>query len=246
MEQSTLILFTILLFAVAFLYASVGHGGASGYLALMALFGFSTVFMRSSSLVLNVFVSLVAFIQFYRAGFFRWRLFLPFIILSVPAAFAGSLVQLEDAIFKNILGIVLLFPILRLLGILGREQEEKRPVHIPAALVAGGLIGYLSGMIGIGGGIILSPLILLLRWGDLKESAAVSALFIFVNSLSGLGGLMWNGFSPDPMLWVWTGVALAGGFLGAWLGSRILNRRLLKGSLALVLTIACIKLLTVK
>lgn len=245
-EHSTLLVFGSLLFAIAFLYASVGHGGASGYLALMAFFGFSMETMRSSALVLNVFVSLIAFVQFYRKGHFRKDLFLPFAILSVPAAFLGSLIQMDTVIYKQILGIVLLFPVLRLLGLFGKEKEVLRPMLWIPGLLAGAGIGFLSGLIGIGGGIILSPLILLLRWGTLKEAAAVSALFIFVNSLSGLAGTVWSGITPDPNLWIWVCLGVAGGLAGGWFGSTVLNKKLLKGSLALVLAVACIKLITVK
>ncbi|MCC7301334.1 MAG: sulfite exporter TauE/SafE family protein [Bacteroidia bacterium] len=245
MPLSELILFTVLLSAVAFLYASVGHGGASGYLALMALFGFSTVVMRSSSLVLNVLVSFIAFLQFYRAGYFRWRLLLWFALPAVPAAFLGAMVDVDDQLYKRILGIILLFPVLRLLGLFGKESEEQRKVIVPVALILGAGIGFLSGMIGIGGGIILSPVILFLRWGNLKEAAAASALFIFLNSLSGLGGMMVKGFDPDPYLWIWVGAGVLGGTAGAWFGSSVVNKKILKGSLALVLTVACYKLLTI-
>ena len=239
-------LFGMLLLVVAALYASVGHGGASGYLALMALFGFSPVLMKSSSLLLNIFVSFIAFWQYFRGGYFRWNLFVPFAIASVPAAFLGSWISVDAVIYKQILGALLIFPVLRLLGLFGKEKEKLKAVNLPAALLIGTIIGVLSGMIGIGGGIILSPLILLFGWGTMKETAAVSALFIFVNSLSGFGGLISKGIQIDPLVWLWLGIAITGGFAGAYLGRKMLNNIVLKRVLAFVLVIASIKLLTVK
>lgn len=244
-EQYLIWIFIPLLFIVAFLYASVGHGGASGYLALMALFGFSSAIMKSSALVLNIFVSLISFYQYYKGGHFRWKLFLPFIITSIPASFIGAYITLDSMMYKKILGVLLIFPILRLLGIIGKENETIREVRIVWALIIGGIIGLLSGMIGIGGGIILSPVILLLHWGNMKETAAVSALFIFVNSLAGLLGLMAQGTAIDSQIYLWLIVAIAGGIAGAYIGRKLLSNKALKAILAFVMVIASVKLLTV-
>ncbi|HEY4800980.1 MAG TPA: sulfite exporter TauE/SafE family protein, partial [Bacteroidia bacterium] len=170
-------IFLVLLFVVAFLYSSVGHGGASGYLALMALFSIAPVTMKTSALIMNIFVSLISFVHYYRGGHFKIKLFLPFAVASVPASFAGALVAVDGNLYRKILGAVLLFPILRLFGIFGKESEEVKNVNLVVAMVLGASIGFLSGMIGIGGGIILSPVILLLHWAKMKETAAVSALF---------------------------------------------------------------------
>ena len=244
-EQNLIWIFIPLLFIVAFLYASVGHGGASGYLALMALFGFSAAIMKSSALVLNIFVSLISFYQYYKGGHFRWKLFLPFIITSIPASFIGAYITLDSMMYKKILGVLLIFPILRLLGIIGKESETIREVKIVWALIIGGIIGLLSGMIGIGGGIILSPVILLFHWGNMKETAAVSALFIFVNSLAGLLGLMAQGTLIDSHIYLWLIVAIAGGITGAYVGRKLLSNKALKAILALVMVIASVKLFTV-
>lgn len=244
-EQNLIWIFIPLLFIVAFLYASVGHGGASGYLALMALFGFSAAIMKSSALVLNIFVSLISFYQYYKGGHFKWKLFLPFIITSIPASFIGAYIILDAMMYKKILGVLLIFPILRLLGIIGKETETIREVRIAWALIIGGIIGLLSGMIGIGGGIILSPVILLLHWGNMKETAAVSALFIFVNSFAGLLGLMAQGTQIDSQIYLWLLVAIAGGIAGAYVGRKLLSNKALKAILALVMVIASVKLLTV-
>ena len=236
-------LFLFLLAVMALMYASVGHGGASGYLAVLALFSVDPAIMKSSALLLNIFVSLISFWQYYRGGYFHWKLFLPFALTSIPASYLGASIPLGADIYKKILGICLLFPILRLAGLLGKEHDTTTPMKWLPALAIGGLIGFLSGMIGIGGGIILSPVILLLHWAKMKETAAISALFILVNSISGFSALFVRGFSPNPEIYGWLAAAIAGGFAGAYLGSRKLGSRPLRYILAGVLLIASIKLL---
>ncbi|MEW6470174.1 MAG: sulfite exporter TauE/SafE family protein [Bacteroidota bacterium] len=231
---------------VAFLYSSVGHGGASGYLAVLAVCGATASVMKPTALALNIFVSLIAFIQFARQGHFRWELTWPFLVASVPAAFlAGKYIGLSDDLYKKLLALVLLFPVLRLLGLLGRMDTGVRgKVSLAGALAAGLLIGLLSGMMGIGGGIILSPLILLLGWGGLKETAATSALFIFANSVSGFAGLLTEkGFSPDSNMMVLAAAGVLGGIAGSYYGSGRFNIPVLKRILALVLMVACFKLI---
>lgn len=244
METSWIFIF--LLFVVAFLYSSVGHGGASGYLALMALFGIAPSVMKSSALIMNILVSLIAFYEYYKGGHFRWKLFLPFAIASVPASFIGAYVTLDALLYKKILGVILIFPILRLFGVFGKGNESEKEINPVLAFVIGALIGLLSGMIGIGGGIILSPVILLLHWGNMKQTAAVSALFIFVNSIAGLTALFSKGIVIEHPVYLWIAVTLMGGFLGAYFGSRKLNNPVLKKILSMVLIIASIKLLTVE
>lgn len=238
-------LFLVLLFIVAFLYSSVGHGGASGYLALMALFGFAPESMKSSALIMNIFVSFTAFYAYYKCGYFKWKLFLPFAITSIPASFIGAYLTVDALLYKRILGIILIFPILRLSGLLGKEATNEKEINSYAALFIGAVIGLFSGMIGIGGGIILSPVILLLHWGKMKETACVSALFIFVNSISGMIGILSKGVAINPSVYLWVVVALLGGFAGAYLGSKIFANPVLKKILAFVLVIASIKLLTI-
>ena len=173
--------FLILIIAIAFLYSSVGHGGASGYLALMVLFNIQPSLMKSSALLLNLFVSAIAFYQYYKNDFFKWKLFLPFAIGSFPMAFIGARLTISSEIYHEILAVCLLFAVLRILGIFGNNKQEKRKLSFVIAVCIGAVLGFISGIIGIGGGIILSPLILIFRWADMKETAAVSALFIFVN-----------------------------------------------------------------
>ena len=239
----TEIIFYLLLLLVAFLYSSVGHGGASGYLALMAFFSFAPDTMRPTALLLNIFVSLIAFIQYYRSGHFRWQLFWPFAIASIPAAFIGGLIIIDAELYKRILGVLLLFPVVWLGGIKFKEEKNKKEQSFVASMLIGAFIGLLSGMIGIGGGIILSPVILLLHWANMKQTAAVSALFILVNSVAGLAGLFTNGFDYRPeMIWMIV-VAFTGGLAGSYLGARRFKSIFLKRILAVVLLIASVKLL---
>jgi len=236
-------LFYLLLFLVALLYSSVGHGGASGYLALMAFFSFAPETMRPTALLLNIFVSLTAFIQYYRSGHFRWQLFWPFALASIPAAFIGGLIVVDAKLYKTILGVLLLFPVVRLGGLKFNEDKNKKEQVLLVSLIIGGLIGLLSGVIGIGGGIILSPVILLLHWANMKQTAAVSALFILVNSLAGLAGLFTKGFDFRPeMVWMIV-VAFIGGLAGSYLGAMKFEGGFLKKVLAVVLLMASIKLL---
>lgn len=235
--------FYVLLFVVAFLYASVGHGGASGYLALMAIFGISPLFMKPTALLLNLFVSFSAFVFFYRGGHFKWKYFLPFALASIPMSFLGGMISLDANLYKKILGVLLMIPITRLVLFPNNEKEEMNDLNIPTAMLIGGVIGFLSGLIGIGGGIILSPLLLLLRWTDQKQTAAISAMFILVNSLAGLGGQLTKGIEFQPEMLTFVGIAFVGGSVGAWFGAIKFNQQVLKYILALVLLMASLKLL---
>lgn len=237
-------LLLILLPLVAFLYASVGHGGASGYIALMSLFAFPVTFMKPTALVLNILVSAISFYFYYREKQFDWKLFYPFAITSIPFSFLGGTITIETHYYKIIIGSVLIIAVLRLLGVFGRAKAELKPVNIPLALLIGAVIGFLSGLIGIGGGIILSPVLLLLGWANMKQTAAVSALFIFVNSIAGLFGFVSKGgilpLSSTPLICL----VLIGGILGGYYGSKKMNTLTLRNMLAAVLGIAIFKLYT--
>lgn len=238
------LLMLLLLSIVAFLYSSVGHGGASGYLAVMAIVGVSPTLMKSSALIMNLAVSLFSFLGFYRAGFFKLKLFWPFAVASIPLAYLGGTMTLSDSIYKKILALCILISITRLLYQFKQEEGENREVPLWAGLTSGGVIGLLSGMIGIGGGIVLSPLMLLMKWAKLKETAAVSALFIFVNSLSGLYGQLMKGSIQLPANLQWAiAVTIVGGLFGSYFGSQKFNLPTLRYLLALGLVIACAKLI---
>lgn len=226
---------------IAFLYSSVGHGGASGYLAFMGLIGFDTLFMKSTALTLNLFVSGIAFLIYYRGGYFRWKLLGPFILTSIPFAYIGAQILIEPKIYKLILGVFLLLSALRMF-FKQKEGQRLMDFSFPLALFIGAVLGLLSGMIGIGGGIILTPLIIILGWGSVKEAAAVSAPFIFLNSLSGLSGLWIKGFQYLPDILTWITIVMISGIIGSFIGSRILSSRKLKYVLGVVLIMAGFKL----
>lgn len=236
-------LFYTLIPLVAFFYASVGHGGASGYLALMALFSFPNDMMKQTALLLNLFVAGIAFFQYYKAGHFNKRLFLFFALGSVPASFIGGLWSLDPWLYKKILGFILFFAIARMLFKKETTERHIKKIPVVVALLIGIVIGFFSGLIGMGGGIILTPVILLFHWGKMKEAAAVSALFIWVNSASGLLGQFSSGVTLSANSFILVILALVGGLLGSFLGSQRLNNRRLEYFLALVLTSAGIKLI---
>jgi uncharacterized membrane protein YfcA len=235
------IFFILAIGLVAILYSSVGHGGASGYLALMALFGIDVAVMKPSALILNLFVSSIAFISYYRAGHFKLRILLPFVVASIPMAFLGATLKVPPELYKKILGACLVIAALRILIRTGEEGERKK-ISVPVALAAGALIGFFSGMIGIGGGIILSPLLLLTRWAGMKETAAVSAAFIFLNSAAGLTGHVVAGMAVSPQIVLWIVVVMAGGLIGSWTGGFKLSAKHLKYLVTAVLLIASVKL----
>jgi len=237
--------FNILIFLAALLYATVGHGGASSYLAIFALSGrVSPEEMRASALVLNLFVSLLSFIGYRRKNHFNVRTFGLLIITSVPAAFLGGMLSIPGDLYKTILGVLLLLIVLRLTGMIGKDKPNLRTMPLAGGLVAGALLGFVSGVIGIGGGIILSPLILLLGWAPIKTTAGVSAAFIFVNSVAGLSGLFYsNQLHLHADIPWWIAIVVVGGFTGSLLGSRLFSPEYVKHALALVLTVAGVKLI---
>jgi len=241
--MENIILFYSLLFVVAFLYASVGHGGGSGYLALMAIFSIAPDVMKPTALLLNLFVSLTSFIQFYRGKHFSWKIFLPFAIASIPMSFVGGTLTVDTFLYKKILGVLLLIPIVRFLFFANITVKDLKKSNTALSLLIGGAIGFLSGLIGIGGGIILSPVLLLLKWADMKQAAGISALFIFVNSLAGLAGQFTKGIHFSPDMYAYVAIAFTGGICGAYFGSMRFNQSVLKYVLAVVLMVAAYKLL---
>jgi len=233
----------ILLPIISFLYSSVGHGGASGYLALMALFSFPTEVMKPTALILNLFVSGIAFFYYYKEGYFKKKLFFYFALASIPFAYLGGTLDVDASIYKIILAILLIFAVLKMLDVFGKESTEIKEIKLWQGLLIGSIIGFFSGLIGIGGGIILTPVILILHWGKMKEAAAVSALFVWVNSASGLIGQISSGVRIPVELYGLIGIAIVGGLLGGYLGSKKINNLHLRYVLAFVLAIASVKLL---
>lgn len=227
--------------AASALYASVGHGGASAYLAVMGLCGMAPVEMKPIALVLNIAVSAMALLHFARAGHFDARLFWPLVMASLPAAFLGGWLQSPDAIFKLILAAALVVGAWRLLVATPESTEKIHPARWPALFVIGGVIGFLSGLVGIGGGIFLTPLLVILRWAPAKTAAALSAAFIAANSCSGIGGFMLKGGQVPAMAWALLPCVLVGGWVGSRWGSGSAPSIALRRSLAAVLVIAAAK-----
>jgi len=246
LERRTMVqyelLFVIGLMLIAFFYSSVGHGGASGYLALMALFSVAPESIRFYALILNLMVSIIAFISYFKAGFFKWRQVLPFLITSMPAAYIGAKFSINPMVYKIILGILLIIAVARMLVVKNNENATTHNPPFVLALGIGLLLGLVSGIIGIGGGILLSPILVLAGYAKIKEASAASAIFIFLNSVSGLAGLGANPVSFQPHIIYWIlGVTVAG-LLGSSMGSRSFSELNLKRVLSVVLIAASIKL----
>lgn len=229
------------IFVVALLYSSVGHAGASGYIAVMTIFGHGVEVIRPTALTLNILVAAIGFLQWWRGGHFVWSLFWPFALLSVPAAFLGGWLQVPAYYLKILIGLVLWFSAWRLLYRRKDTADISRPAQ-PTAIASGAGIGFLSGLTGTGGGIFLTPLMLFCRWSKVKEAAAASSLFILVNSSSGLAGYVKSGRELPDFAWPLAAVVAVGGFIGSRLGSRHLPARGIAVLLAVVLVIAGTKL----
>lgn len=244
MEGQILILLAGI-FLMAVVYSLVGHGGASGYIAIMALLGFAPTIIRPTALVLNIVVSLVAAIAFLRARHFSWRLFWPFAAMAIPCSYLGGSLLLPPHLYRPLLGVLLLLAALSLL----RKKDENdllNPAVRPPlvlALLLGGLLGLLSGLSGVGGGIFLSPLLLLLNWGKAREVAGVSALFILCNSLAGLTGHLKTTVHLPAFIPLIVAMALLGGLLGSFYGSSRLRAPVIIKALSLVLVIAGMKMM---
>ena len=236
------LLIILAVFLVAVLYSSVGHGGASGYLAVMALLSVSADVTRPTALVLNLFVASIAFIQFYRAGNFDWKVFLPFAAASVPMAYLGGMIHLPTTVYKIILGVTLMLAAIRLAINIESGRKPVAP-QVWICLVVGAILGLISGLVGVGGGIFLTPILLLMNWTETKKAAGISALFILVNSISGLLGNRAQVLELPTTVWVWIIAAVIGGIIGATLGSFRFNSLTLRRVLAFGLLIAGVKLI---
>lgn len=233
------------LFVIAFLYSSVGHGGASGYIAVFSLFGVALAAYKPLVLLLNILISGFAFVQFYRAGYFKWKLIRPFLVTSIPFSYLGASFVLKPADYHLLLGMALVFPIMRLLGIGAKAKDEvtvKEPLLFNA-LSIGALLGFAAGLLNIGGGIFLSPVLILMSWATAKESAAASAFFIFCNSLAGLFAINSHDFFAHDLSVFWLVAAVSGGVLGSYSGSNLYRQTTVKYLLVTVMSIASVKLL---
>lgn len=248
LSDSQALMLAALILAVAVLYSSVGHGGASGYIASMALIGLAPEVMRPAALLLNVAVASLGSWRFARGGYFSWRNFAPFALASIPCAYLGGLVHLSAPVYRMCIGLVLLYAAAQVAlsaRIASRADAATRQAAIPwtFGLLTGGIIGVISGITGVGGGIFLSPLLLLLGWASTRHTAGLSAPFIVVNSIAGLIALK-HPFATLPPTWpLWAIAAVGGGFLGTYLGVRRIPVGILRGLLALVLLIGALKML---
>ncbi|MGZ3649440.1 MAG: sulfite exporter TauE/SafE family protein [Syntrophales bacterium] len=245
MNPFELTLFITLIAAIAVLYSCVGHGGASGYIAVMLFFGLMPAVIKPTALVLNILVSSIAAYQFYRAGYFRWSLFWPFACTSIPFAYIGGYLILPVEIYRIAIGVTLLFSAMRLLIRAPLPKDQISHPSIALSLSAGAVIGLVSGLIGVGGGIFLSPLLILMRWAGIKETAAVAAMFVLVNSASGLLGHMNTAQNIPPLALAIAGAAVCGGVTGSYFGSRRLPLLAIQRALSMVLVIAGYKMIFV-
>src|SRR5437762_3193617 len=244
MPVSETVAIAFLFFVGAALYASVGHGGASSYLAVMGLFSFAPSVMKPTALALNILVAAVATLKFYRAGLFSWRLFWPFAIVSIPAAFAGGATALPGRWYKILVGVVLLYAAVWMFRSSRRAiQGEVRPFPFWGAILAGAAIGYLSGLTGVGGGIFLSPLLLYMGWAETRATSGVTAPFILVNSVAGLLGHLSSVAHLPPNIPMWGVAAVVGGWIGASYGSKKAPAPVLRQLLSVVLIVASGKLI---
>jgi uncharacterized protein len=238
-----LLLLAALVLGAAVLYSSVGHAGASGYLAAMALMGVAAPVTKPAALVMNIAVAAVGTWRFSAARLVPWKLLRPLVIGSVPGAFAGGLIALPTNVHRIVLGIVLLFAAIRLAWPTAPSSAAPRAPG-PAVLVPlGAAIGVLAGLTGVGGGIFLSPLLILAGWEETRRTAGASAVFILVNSISGLAGHLGAGRAIPSEVALLAPVALAGGLYGSWLGARRLAPPTLRRVLAAVLLVAGLKLI---
>jgi uncharacterized membrane protein YfcA len=227
---------------IALLYASVGQAGASGYIAVMALLGFSPESIKPTALILNMLVSLLVTWRFMRVGRVDWDLFWPFALAAVPMALLGGLLTLPLLWFDRLLGSLLL--IAGIPFFLKKPNVTSfKPPRIEVALVVGCVIGMLSGLTGVGGGVLITPLLIYCRWADVKTAAAISAPFIFLNSLAALAG-HWGSTSQLPEnVWEFAMIALLGALIGSHLGTNWLPTNAVQKILGGILLISSFKLL---
>jgi len=241
-DDVTLLLALCMMLAAA-LYSSVGHAGSSAYIALMALFGIDAAVMRPTALVLNIIVGTLASARFVRAGLFRWRVLWPFLVTAVPMALLGGTIELPTTLYRPLVGLVLWFSAVRLLWPRDlKVQTENRDPPLIYALPVGAGIGLLAGLTGTGGGIFLSPLLLLLAWAPTRQASGVAAVFVLANSVAGLGGQIATLDKLPPELPIYAGAVLIGGVIGTTMGIRIDQKIILK-LLGVVLLIAGAKLI---
>ena len=234
---------TICIFVVALLYSAVGQGGGSGYVAVMALFALPAEEIRPTALILNIVVSGIAVYLFYRAGSFSWKVFLPLTILSLPFAFIGGLLTISPIVYGVVVGTALIVSAYYLFRQTKRGGKEIRPIPMRMSFAVGSSIGLVSGATGLGGGIFLSPLLLLKNWADARHVPGISAGFIFVNSISALSGYFTSVRSLPEYIWILVAVALLGGLINSHFGSHRAGNTVIIKIFAGILLIAGVRLI---
>lgn len=235
----------ILIALVACLYSSVGHGGASGYLAVLALTTMAAKSTSATALTLNLIVATIAFVAFRQADYFSWKLTWPFIVGAAPFALIGSLWRIPDRAYYLLVGIIVLCAGLKLLATSKGEANDQAvaPPSPWIGIAVGAAVGLLSGVVGIGGGIFLSPIIVLSKWADAKVCSATSAIFIVSNSAIGLWTRAQQGIQyPESIVWLLIGGA-AGSLAGSWMGAHQFDRDRVRRYLGIVLVLASIGIL---
>jgi len=232
---------------IAALYSSVGHAGASGYLALMALLSFAPETIKPTSLILNIVVATITSIKYLKAGYFDRKIFFTFIITSVPMAFLGGYLTLSPKYFKLIAGLFLVVAsfLLIIREYVKQTETTIKPMHVAYGLTIGSVIGIVSGLIGVGGGVFLSPIIISANWTTVKNASGVAALFILCNSLASLSGNMVAINKVDHNIIYWVAAVIIGGVLGSHLGTVKFNNKIIIACLFLVLLTAGLKFLLV-
>jgi uncharacterized membrane protein YfcA len=231
-----------LFFAAAILYSSVGHAGASAYLAAMALVGAAPDTMRPTALALNLFVSTIVVVRFSRAGHLPWRPLVPLVVGSVPMAFVGGLIDLPGEVYRPLVAAVLVVGAWRLATAHAADGDRETAVPVAGGVASGAGIGLLAGLTGTGGGIFLTPLLVLAGWARTRDAAGLSGAFILANSVSGLVGVATGGATLPSALPLWIGAAAAGGLIGSWVGAQRFSILGLRRVLAFVLLLAAAKL----
>lgn len=244
METESIAILAVLIFTAALLYSSVGHAGASGYLAAMALFGMAPLTMKPAALTLNILVAAITTTKYLRAGRFSWPLFWPLALASIPFAYAGGLITLPGAYYKPIVGAVLIYAAYRFVRDAGKPDYTVKPPMLPVVLLCGAGLGFLSGLVGVGGGIFLSPLLIMMQWEAVKKVSGISAAFILVNSIAGLLGFVASKAPqlPDGLPY-WAAAAVLGGYIGAEYGSKRFGNPTIKRLLSMVLLVAGVKMI---
>lgn len=244
MDLNSILLLAALIFVAALLYSSVGHAGASGYLAAMALFGMAPIEMKPAALTLNILVAGIGTVKYLKAKRFNWSLFWPFALISIPFAYLGGLILLPGVYYKPIIGIVLLYAAFQFVRDANKPDYAIKPPVMSIVIISGASLGFLSGLSGVGGGIFLSPLLIMLKWEEVKKVSGIAIAFILVNSIAGLFGFLSSNTPQLPEgLPYWAITAMIGGFIGAEFGSKHFGNQTIKYLLAIVLVLAGVKML---